>query len=382
MSNALKVMTVVGTRPEIIRLSAVIERLDLTVKHVLVHTGQNYEYALNDVFFRELAVRRPDHCLAVDTSTVARAYGNVMIESERVMVEERPDAVLVLGDTNSSIAAVIAKRRNIPVYHMEAGNRSYDENVPEETNRRIVDHVADFNLVYTERARQHLVSEGLPHRRTYLTGSPLREVFERYRGDIADSDALSDVGVKEKEFFLVSVHREENVDSPVRLRQIVACLQRLANTYGRPVVVSTHPRTRRRLEALGEGQVDERVLFLEPFGYLSYNRLQQGAACVVSDSGSVSEEAAILGFPAITIRDSMERPEALDSGSVILTGLNPDRVIDGVEFQMRRWSEGRRPSVPVEYEIADTSERVVGLILGTAGLSNAWSGVRTGEGSV
>lgn len=372
-------MTVVGTRPEIIRLSAVMQLLDSTVTHVLVHTGQNYDHALNDVFFGELGLRTPDHFLSVDASTVGRAYGNVMIEAERVMVGEEPDAVLVLGDTNSAIAAVIAKRLHIPVYHMEAGNRSYDENVPEETNRRIVDHVADFNLVYTERARQHLISEGLPHRRTYLTGSPLKEVFERHRDDVANADPLSVVGVEEKEFFLVSVHREENVDSPGRLREVVGCLQRLATAYHRPVVVSTHPRTRKRLEALGDLEVDGQVMFAEPFGYLPYNRLQQAAACVVSDSGSVSEEAAILGFPAITIRDSMERPEALDSGCIILTGLNPDRVIDGVELQMRRWSEGRRPSIPAEYEIADTSERVVGLILGTAGLSNAWSGVRTGD---
>lgn len=375
MTAALKVMTVLGTRPEIIRLSAVISRLDEVVDHVLVHTGQNYDYELNEVFFEDLGVRRPDHFLEVDASTLGRAYGNILIGTEDVLDAERPDAVLVLGDTNSAIAAIMAKRQHIPVYHMEAGNRSFDDNVPEEVNRRIVDHIADFNLVYTERARQHLIAEGLPARRTYLTGSPLREVFERHAGRIAESTVLADLGLTEGEFLLASVHRQENVDRPDRLRAVLACLNRLAQDHACPVIVSTHPRTRKRLEALEESEIDALVRFSKPFGYLDYNRLQQTARCVVSDSGSVAEESAILRFPAVTIRDSMERPEALDTGTIIMTGLDPDILATAVTLQVQRWQH-RPPSIPSEYEISDTSDRVVGLILGTARLSNPWAGVR------
>lgn len=371
----MKVMTVLGTRPEIIRLSEIIRRLDQVVDHVLVHTGQNYDYELNEIFFEDLGVQKPDHFLAVDASSLGRAYGNILIESERVLIEERPDAVLVLGDTNSTISAIMAKRMHIPVFHMEAGNRSFDENVPEEVNRRIIDHIADFNLVYTERSRQHLISEGLPHRRTYLTGSPLREVFDRHRDRIAASTVVDDLGLEESAFVLVSVHRQENVDAPERLRAVLACLNALAERLDEPVVVSTHPRTRKRLDALEGAVIDERVRFSEPFGYLDYNRLQSAARCVVSDSGSIAEEAAIMRFPAVTIRSSMERPEALDAGTIPLTGLDPEVVVAAVEMQVERHATGRI-GVPEEYTITDTSDRVVNLLLGTARLSNAWAGVR------
>jgi UDP-N-acetylglucosamine 2-epimerase len=371
----MKVMTILGTRPEIIRLSEVIRRLDQVVDHVLVHTGQNYDRELNDVFFQDLGVRKPDHFLAVDATSLGTAYGNILMSTEKVLQDERPDAVLILGDTNSSIAAIMAKRMQVPVYHMEAGNRSFDLNVPEEVNRRIVDHIADFNLVYTERARQHLISEGLPHRRTYLTGSPLREVFDRHKERIAASTVVADLGLEERGFMLVSVHRQENVDAPDRLHAVLSCLNALARRFDEPVIVSTHPRTRKRLDELAGLEIDDRVRFAKPFGYLDYNRLQCAARCVVSDSGSIAEEAAIMGFPAVTIRTSMERPEALDAGTIPLTGLDPEVVVTAAERQAARHAEGRI-GVPEEYMITDTSERVVNLLLGTARLSNNWAGVR------
>ena len=332
-----KVMTIVGTRPEIIRLSRVIDRLDRTVDHVLVHTGQNYDHGLNQVFFDDLALRAPDHHLDVDTSSLGHVLGETLIKTEEVLLAEQPDAVLVLGDTNSSIAAVMAKRMRIPVYHMEAGNRCFDENVPEETNRRLVDHVADFNLVYTEHARRNLLAEGLHPRRILLTGSPMREVLEHFRPQIDASDVLSRLGLEAQEYFLVSAHREENVDSPARLRMLLDCLVAVHREWGLPVVVSTHPRTRKRVEALAADIGAAEIRWMEPFGFHDYNRLQLGAACVLSDSGTIAEEASILGFPAVTLRDSIERPEALDAGSIMMTGLDPAQRRAGCASRHDRW---------------------------------------------
>src|SRR5262245_13795810 len=277
-------MTVVGTRPEIIRLSRVIDRLDRTdgIDHVLVHTGQNYDHSLNQVFFDDLDLRSPDHYLDVDTSSLGAVLGGVLLGSERVIADERPDALLVLGDTNSCISAVMAKRMRVPVYHMEAGNRCFDENVPEETNRRLVDHVADFNLAYTEHARRNLLAEGMHPRRVIVTGSPMREVLEHYRSQIDASDVLDRLGLNSRGYFLVSAHREENVDARERLRKLLDCLQRVHETWVLPIVVSTHPRTRKRLEAL-EAKVEGDVRWLEPFGFHDYNKLQLEAACVLSD---------------------------------------------------------------------------------------------------
>lgn len=376
MESRLKVMTVLGTRPEIIRLSEVIKRLDAFTDHVLVHTGQNYDYQLSQVFFDDLGVREPDHFLDVRPTSVGHAYGEILIRSERVMQDEAPDAVLVLGDTNSAISAVIARRLHIPVYHMEAGNRSFDANVPEEVNRRIVDHVADFNMVYTERSRQHLLAEGLPARRIYLTGSPLREVWDANRERTEGSTVVQDLGLEGDGYFLVSLHREETVDSTEQLGRAIECLNAVAEHYDRPVIVSTHPRTRHRLDALSNERLDTRIQFHEPFGYFDYNRLQLSASCVLSDSGSVSEESAIMGFPAVTLRESMERPEALDAGSIVLTGLDAQTVVAAVELQRQRW-QNRRPSTPPEYQVSDTSERAIALILGTARLGPVWSGVRS-----
>jgi UDP-N-acetylglucosamine 2-epimerase len=374
----MKVMTIVGTRPEIIRLARVIDRLDRTdgIEHVLVHTGQNYDRSLNQVFFEDLGLRSPDHVLDVDTSSLGAVLGGVLTGTERVIADERPDALLVLGDTNSSIAAVMARRMRVPVYHMEAGNRCFDDNVPEETNRRLVDHVADFNLAYTEHARRNLLAEGLHPRRVVVTGSPMREVLEHYRDRIDASDALDRLGLAAGGYFLVSAHREENVDDPGRLRMLLACLARVHDRWGLPVVVSTHPRTRKRLEAL-DASVDG-VRWLEPFGFHDYNRLQLSAACVLSDSGTISEESSILGFPAVTLRDSIERPEALDSGSMMMTGLDADDVERAVAVAM---DDGPvTSSVPAGYEITDTSNRVVRFILSTWSRHHGWAGIRRWDG--
>ena len=288
----LKVMTILGTRPEIIRLSRVMERLDDFTNHVIVHTGQNWDYELNEVFFEDLGVRKPDHFLGTGGGTLGETLGKILIESERVIRAEAPDAVLVLGDTNSAISAIMARRMKIPVYHMEAGNRSFDRNVPEETNRKLVDHISDFNLVYTEHARRHLLSEGLHHRRIYLTGSPMREVLEHYRDQIGASDVLSRLRLNTRGYFIVSLHREENVDSSTRLSSLLETLNALAVRYNMPVIVSTHPRTRKRLELLEGAMLDPRVQYMKPFGFHDYNHLQMNAFCAISDSGTIADRTA------------------------------------------------------------------------------------------
>ena len=372
----MKVMTVVGTRPEIIRLAAVIKRLDATegIEHVLVHTGQNYDYSLNQVFFDDLGLRAPDHYMGVDTSSLGAVLGGVLTGTEKVLVEERPDAMLVLGDTNSCISTVMAKRMRIPTYHMEAGNRCFDENVPEETNRRLVDHVADFNLAYTEHARRNLLAEGLPARRILVTGSPMREVLDEFRDQINASEALDRLSLTPGDYFLVSAHREENVDSPQRLEQLLGCLVAVRERFGKRVVVSTHPRTHKRLGSLNSGLDLSGIDFMEPFGFHDYNKLQVESACVLSDSGTVSEESSILGFPAVTLRDSIERPEALDSGSIIMTGLDVDDVVRGVGIAMANGPVVS--SHPAGYEINDTSNRVLRFISSTAGRHHQWAGIR------
>lgn len=379
----LKVMTILGTRPEIIRLSRVMARLDGLCDHRIVHTGQNYDYELNEVFFEDLGVRKPDHFLGAGGGTLGETLGNILTGSERVIDEERPDAVLILGDTNSAISAIMARRMKVPVYHMEAGNRSFDRNVPEETNRKLVDHIADFNLVYTEHARRHLLSEGIAHRRIYLTGSPMREVLEHYRDRIEASDVLDRLGLRPRGYFIVSLHREENVDSSARLSSLVETLGALAARHDLPVIVSTHPRTRKRLDALGGAALDPRLQFLKPFGFHDYNRLQMGARCAISDSGTIAEEASILGFPAITPRDAIERPEALDAGCIVVTGLDRDTMLGGIEAATAmfatREAAGIPHPVPDDYRIENTSERVAALILGTAKLSNAWDGIREND---
>lgn len=383
LMTKLKVMTILGTRPEIIRLSRVMAKLDQLTDHVIVHTGQNYDYELNEVFFEDLGVRRPDHFLDAGGGTLGETMGKILIESERVIAADRPDAVLVLGDTNSAISAIMARRMKVPVYHMEAGNRSFDRNVPEETNRKLVDHIADFNLVYTEHARRHLLSEGIQHRRIYLTGSPMREVLEHYRSRIVESDVLDRLELKRKGYFIVSLHREENVDSRARLLQLADTLDALAKQHDMAVIVSTHPRTRKRLDALSGRTPHPLVQFLKPFGFHDYNQLQLNAFCAISDSGTIAEEASILGFPAITPRDAIERPEGLDVGCMIMTGLQRETILEAINAITSMFADreaaGIPHPVPVDYCIANTAERVVSLILGTARLSNSWDGIRASD---
>lgn len=375
-AEQLKVVTVVGTRPEIIRLAPTLKRLDQLTNHVLVHTGQNYDYELNEIIFEDLELRKPDRFLNADVSSLGAALGSILSKTEKVLLEERPDAFVILGDTNSAISAVIAKRLKIPVYHLEAGNRSFDENVPEETNRRLVDHVADYNLVYTEHARRNLLAEGLHPSRIILIGSPIREVVEANRTQIDASDVLGRQGLTPGQYFLVSLHREENVDNPARLAQALEALQAVAATYRLPVLVSTHPRTRKRLEQQPEPS-KAGLTFHPPFGFNDYVKLQLEAKLVLSDSGTIAEESSILGFPAITLRDAIERPEAIDGGAIITAGVTKESVLDSIEFALRSHS---RISVPAEYLVSNTSVRVVNFIRSTVMSHHERSGIRNSLG--
>jgi UDP-N-acetylglucosamine 2-epimerase (non-hydrolysing) len=372
----LKVMTIVGTRPEIIRLSRTITLLDEYTDQIIVHTGQNYDYELNDIFFKELELRKPDYFLNIDTSSLGSAVGDIIRKSEEVLKKEKPDALLVLGDTNSCLSAYMAKRMHIPIFHMEAGNRCFDFNVPEEINRRIIDHIADFNLVYTEHARRHLLSEGLSHRRIYLTGSPMKEVLDYYLPKIKSSNILEILSLRTKKYFVISIHREENVDNPDNLKKILNVLKLLSEEYKYPIIVSTHPRTKKRLKELNALKNEKNISFLKPFGFLDYIHLQMNAACTISDSGTISEESSILSFPAISIRESIERPEALDTGTIVLTGLNKSVVLRSILIVMKEFETKKNYQIPVEYEINNTSWRVLKLIQGLSNLSNVWSGIK------
>ncbi len=354
-----KVMTIVGTRPEIIRLAAVVRKLEQHVDHVLVHTGQNYDYELNEVFFEDLELRRPDYFLGCGGGSLGETLGRILSGIEPILDAEMPDAVLILGDTNSSISAIMAKRKKVPVFHMEAGNRCFDQNVPEEINRRIVDHIADVNMAYSENARRYLLEERIARDRIFVTGSPMREVIEAQQDKIDASTALADLRLKPSDYFLVSAHREENIDNPKHLAILVATLNALAERYRSPVIVSTHPRTRKRLEAANY-ITHELVRFCKPFGFSDYVALQRGARCVISDSGTISEESAILGFPAVTIREAIERPEAIDEGSIIITGLDREHILSCIEVAMA----GTHDVCPSAYWVRNTSDRVLRIILG------------------
>lgn len=375
-NKALKIITIVGTRPEIIRLSRVMARLDEYVNQIIVHTGQNYDYELNEVFFNDLNIRKPDYFLNVDTYSLGATAGDIIRKTEEVLKKENPDALLVLGDTNSSLSAYIARRMHITIFHMEAGNRCFDFNVPEEINRRIIDHISDYNLVYTEHARRHLIAEGLPQRRIYLTGSPLNEVLRFYEDKINNSTILDKLKLDKNKYFVVSTHREENVDNPENLAKILAALNLIASEYNYPVIVSTHPRTMKRLkEHLNCDKLNSLINFLKPFGFFDYVALQKNAACVISDSGTISEESAMLSFPAISLRNSMERPEAQDAGTVILSGLDSDIILSSVETVIDEHSKGSYKEIPADYKIENTSWRVVKLILGNTRLSNKWDAI-------
>ena len=373
--SKLKVLTVVGTRPEIIRLSRVMALLDEHVDHIIAHTGQNYDYELNEIFYKDLDLRKPDFFLNVDVSSLEASVGDIIRKSGELLRKEKPDALLVLGDTNSCLSAYMAKRLHIPIFHMEAGNRCFDFNVPEEINRRVIDHIADFNLVYTEHARRHLISEGLPHRRIYLTGSPMYEVLNHYRPKIDASVILETLKLTKGQYFVVSVHREENVDNPENLRRILLILNRMAEDYRVPVIVSTHPRTRKRLEASDNLKMNSLIWFLKPFGFTDYVHLQMNALCTVSDSGTISEESAILNFPAISLRNSMERPEAQDAGTIILTGFDLNLVMGSISISIKEHEVPHDRLISPDYHVPDTSLRVLKLLQGLSSLSNKWYGI-------
>jgi UDP-N-acetylglucosamine 2-epimerase len=359
----LKVMTIVGTRPEIIRLSRVIDRLDRYCEHVLVHTGQNYDYELNQVFFNDLGIRRPDEFLEAAGETAAETIGKVIMTADRAMATHSPDALLVLGDTNSCLAVIAAKRRKIPIFHMEAGNRCFDFRVPEEINRRIVDHTADINLTYSEIARHYLLREGMPPDQIIKTGSPMREVIEHYRPGIEESDVLNRLSLEPRKYFVVSSHREENVDSPDRLSQLVTLLNKLAEHYGEPVVVSTHPRTRKRLDAL-DIAAHPLILFSKPFGFLDYVKLQMSSHAVLSDSGTITEESSILNFPALNLREVHERPEGFEEASVMMVGLDAARALDGLAIlDNQPRADERLLRLVRDYEPLNVSDKVLRIIV-------------------
>lgn len=372
----MKVITILGTRPEIIRLSLTMKLLDEFVDHKIIHTGQNYDYELNEIFFKELNLRKPDYFLNINTKSVGNIYGDTIIKTEQILIKENPDSVLILGDTNSSISGIIAKRLQIPIYHIEAGNRSFDQNVPEEINRKIIDHIADFNIVYSERSRDHLISEGYAHRKIYLCGSPINEIINKHKKKVENSTILKALNVKPQSYFIVSIHRQENVDSKENLIKIIEILNSIAKKYKAKIIVSTHPRTKSRLKQLKELKIDKRVEFLTPFGFFDYLMLQKMSKAVISDSGTISEESSILRFPALTLRKSMERPEAIDSGSIILTGLDEETVLASLDLIITEHKINAVKEKPIEYEIKNTSWRIVKLILGTTKLSNEWNAIK------
>lgn len=359
----LKVATIVGTRPEIIKLSCVIPALDRAFRHVLVHTGQNYDYELNQIFFDGLGIRKPDHFLSAGSATPMETVAKVLTGVDRILAKESPDAVLLLGDTNSCLAAIAAKRRKIPVFHMEAGNRCFDERVPEEINRRIVDHISDINLPYSEHARRYLIAEGIRPETIIKTGSPMKQVLAAQKRRIAASRALQASGLKPRRFFVASAHREENVDEPARLARLLGALEAVAKRWRLPVLVSTHPRTRKRIDAAGRRRAHRLVRFLKPLSFADYIRLQSQSACVLSDSGTLTEEASILGFPAVMLRDAHERPEGMDEGTVVMCGLDAERVLDAVAAMMERSkAPARRPRIVPDYDADDVALKVVNAI--------------------
>lgn len=362
----LKVAVIVGTRPELIKLSRVIAELERHTSCVLVHSGQNHDYELNEVFFRDLEIRRPDHFLEAAGKDAADTIGKVIVRADAVLAQEAPDAVLFYGDTNTCLAAISAKRRKIPIFHMEAGNRCFDQRVPEEINRKIIDHISDINMPLTEHARRYLLAEGLRPETVIKTGSTMKEVLDYYQPGIARSDVLSRLGLERGEYFVVSAHREENVDAAPRLRSLLDTLKMLAEKHRRPLVISLHPRTRKRLEEqkLEVESLHPLLRFSKPFGFFDYIALQRHAACVLSDSGTITEESALLGFPAVMLREAHERPEGMDAGTLIMSGLAPERVLQAVEVVTAQHVGGRRPcAAPDDYEAELVSRKVVRIIL-------------------
>jgi UDP-N-acetylglucosamine 2-epimerase (non-hydrolysing) len=372
----LKVMTLIGTRPELIKMSRVIAELDRHMHHILVHSGQNYDYELNQVFFDDLEIRKPDYFLGVAGETAAQTIADVIAKADALFAEEMPDALLLYGDTNTCLAVIAAKRRKIPVFHMEAGNRCFDQRVPEELNRKVLDHLSDINLVLTEHARRYLIAEGIRPETIIKTGSHMQEVLDHYLPKILQSDVLTREQLQEGRFFIVSAHREENVDSPENLRDLLETLRALAEHYQFPVIVSTHPRTRKRLEALDEALPHPLVRYLKPFGFLDYIRLQMAAFCVLSDSGTITEEASLLNLPAVTLRHTHERPEGMDVGTLVMCGLKKENVLDAVQVVTDQHDRTRRviPQV-ADYQAGEVSKQIVRVVLSYTAYVNrtVWS---------
>lgn len=360
----MKVMTLIGTRPEIIKLSRVINELDRHVDHMLVHTGQNYDYELNEIFFRDLGIRKPDHFLDAAGNNAAETIANVIVKSDALMETVKPDAFLLLGDTNSCLSAISAKRKKIPIFHMEAGNRCFDQRVPEEINRKIVDHISDINLTYTEHARRYLLTEGLRPDTIIKTGSPMLEVLEFHQKQIENSDILPRLKLEKSDYFLVSAHREENIDADENFNDLLDTLNNIASTYDKDVIVSTHPRTRKRLENQKSNDMHHRIQFLKPLGFIDYIALQKNAKCVISDSGTITEESSILNFPAVTIRQAHERPEGMDEGTLVMCGLKASHVLDSIAIVMSQFEEKSSVFAIVEdYNVKNVSKKMLRIIL-------------------
>ena len=360
----LKVMTIVGTRPEIIKLSRVIPELDMHTKHTLVHTGQNYDYELNEIFFQQMGIRKPDHFLNAAADNVAQTIGNVIAKADEVFAAVRPEALLLLGDTNSCLAAYPAKRRRIPIFHMEAGNRCFDQRVPEEINRKMIDHISDINLPYTEHARRYLLAENIKPETVIKTGSPMKEVITHYRSQIDASGILRQLQLEQGKYIFISAHREENIDSEVNFIDLLDTLKAIANKYVFSLIFSTHPRTRKRMENMGIQDLDNRISFLKPLGFLDYVKLQMNAFCVVSDSGTITEESSILNFPAVTIRQAHERPEGMDEGTLIMCGLEAEKVMESIQVVTAQYSKNKRQFRLVQdYDVENVSKKVLRIIL-------------------
>ncbi len=365
MKEKLKVMTVVGTRPEIIRLSRVMAALDQSeaIEHIIVHTGQNYDYELNQIFFDDLGIRKPDFFLDAAGATATETVGQILIKIDPLLASEQPDAFLVLGDTNSCLCAIPAKKRHIPIFHMEAGNRCFDQRVPEETNRKIVDHVSDINLTYSSIAREYLLKEGLPADRIIKTGSPMYEVLHHYLPEINNSDILTNLNLEENRYFVVSAHREENINSEINFKGLMDSLNLIAQKYGYPIIVSTHPRTKKMIDSK-QIEMHPEIQFLKPMGFNDYNALQMKSFAVLSDSGTISEESSTLNFPALNIREAHERPEAMEEASVMMVGLNPERIMQGlVQLQSQKRGVDRNFRPVADYSMPNVSEKMVRIIL-------------------
>jgi len=364
-------MTIVGTRPEIIKLSRVIAELEKYTEHILVHSGQNYDYELNEVFFNEMGIKKPDYFLNAAAENAAETIANVISKSDKLLEEVKPDAVLLYGDTNSCLSVISAKRRKIPVFHMEAGNRCFDQRVPEEINRKIVDQLSDINMTLTEHARRYLISEGIRPETVIKTGSSMLEVLNYHKDDIENSDVLNRLGLKEKEFFIVSAHREENVDSEQNFNDLLDSLNKIAETYGKRIIVSTHPRTRKKLEAMDAKEFNPLIEFMKPLGFFDYIALQKNAYCAISDSGTITEESSILNFPAITIRQAHERPEGMDEGTLIMSGLKSDDILSAIDIVTQQWEENPNVTHLVEdYNSDNVSKKVVRIIVSYIGYIN------------